>query len=448
MRSRSLTRQLIWTLTLGAVVLWLLTAFLTASTLRARLDEAFDGGLRETAERLLPLAVDGFRSDLDEGSEVSEEHEVPMVDANADEYIVYQVRLANGTLLLRSHDAPRTPFPSELATGFSNSGPWRIFTIGTANEAVFIQVAEATAHRSESLTGSLITLLVPVALLVPLSALGIFFAVRRGLRPVRNFSRAVGERHATNLSPIGTTNLPSELQPMAQAVDALIARLRTALEAERAFAANSAHELRTPIAGSLAQTQRLIAELGDHPTRPRARQIEESLLRLRQLAETLLQLSRADAGMSHIAEPIDLMPAFRITVDDTSRSLPDPSRLEVDVAAAATLRARIDIDAFGIVLRNLLGNALLHGDSGQPVQVSIPKNNVIQISNGGPVVPPDRLEMLRERFVRGTSTAHGSGLGLAIVETIMAQIGGSLELLSPAPGRADGFCARLNLPNA
>ena len=440
----SLTRRLIWTLTIAAVVLWLLSALLAANTLRARLNDAFDGGLKETAERILSLAADSLSDDANEPHE-RHAHEIPLLDQAGGEYIVYQVRSAGGAILLRSHDAPSLAFDVPLTDGFADSGPWRVYTVGVADGAVFTQVAETTVHRADSLWSSVLSLLLPICVLVPLSAVGIYFAVRSGLRPVREFSAQIGQRHATNLSPVGDAGLPVELQPIAQAVDGLIARVRDAFEAEQAFAANSAHELRTPIAGSLAQTQRLIAELEASPARDRALQVEASLLRLRQLSEKLLQLSRAEAGIGAAPQAIDLLPALRLLVDDLGRSLPPTSKVELAVADGARLTAPIDIDAFGIALRNLLENARLYGSASGPIRVDV-RDGVIEISNGGPAVAPEQLAKLTNRFVRARTDTQGSGLGLAIVETLLRQAGGRLELISPVPGKVDGFCARVVLP--
>jgi two-component system OmpR family sensor kinase len=445
MTAPSLTRRLIWTLTAAAVVLWLLSALLAANTLRARLNDAFDGGLKETAERILSLAVDSLYDDSNEPHFHERDHEIPPLDQGEGEYIVYQVRGADGSVLLRSHDAPAAAFDVPLVAGFANSGPWRDDTVGDRPGEAFVQVAANEAHRSDSLWSSILALLWPIALLVPLSALGIYAAVRSGLRPVRLFSARISERHATNLTPVSAEGLPSELQPIARAVNGLIGRVSTALEAERAFASNSAHELRTPIAGSLAQTQRLLAELADTPARDRALQIEASLLRLKHLSEKLLQLARAEAGLGASGEAVDLLPALNVVVDDFQRGLPAGRVLTYEVAPGADLRAPMDVDAFGIAVRNLLENALRYGAADEPLTITA-ASKAITVSNGGPGVPADKLAHLTDRFVRASDQAQGAGLGLAIVDSLVRQSGGRLELNSPIPGRTDGFAARIVLP--
>jgi two-component system OmpR family sensor kinase len=202
--------------------------------------------------------------------------------------------------------------------------------------------------------------------------------------------------------------------------------------------------LRTPIAGSLAQTQRLIAELDSGPAKERALQIEASLLRLMHLSEKLLQLSRADAGLGSVAEPVDLLPALKVVVEDFGRSQPSV-RLVFEPTPDVDLRALMDVDAFGIAVRNLLENAQRYGAADTPIVVRASVGTV-EVTNGGPPVPPDKLARLTDRFVRASDHAQGAGLGLAIVAGLVGQAGGQLELHSPIPGQESGFLARIVLP--
>ncbi|GGF46428.1 two-component sensor histidine kinase [Youhaiella tibetensis] len=443
----SLTARLVLTLTVGATVLWILAAAVTVNILREEIDSAFDTGLQETAQRLLPLAMHGLREAAREGHGDDDGGEIPLLREGGSEYIVYQIRDASGALLLRSHDAPTTALTETVQPGFATSNNLRVYTEGTRDGTFLIQVAESLDHRQKSLLESATALFLPLALLIPLSALGIGLAVRRGLAPLHELSQEVSTRGAANLAPLEPHVLPVDLRPIAEATDQLIARLRSALEAERAFASNSAHELRTPIAAALAQTQRLIAELGTNPEAARARQVEDALKRVGELSEKLLQLARADAGMAASAVESDLMAAVRLLCRDSASRAGTPERVILEAPAGTQLLAPIDIDAFGIAFRNLLDNAIAHGSPEEPVKVSVGEKWVA-VTNGGPAITPDVLEALKRRFVRGQTHSSGSGLGLAIAETIMAQVGGEVRLSSPAPGRQDGFEARLVFPRA
>lgn len=282
--------------------------------------------------------------------------------------------------------------------------------------------------------------------LIPFSAIATWRLVRRTLAPITTLRSEIATRDCGNLTPLSTPGLPSELAPIGSSVDRLLDRVRSALEGERDFATNSAHELRTPLAGALAQTQRLIRELPKGPAKARALGIERSLTGLGHLTEKLLQLSRADAGIGVSHEANDLMPVVRLVMTDFERRLEFASRLEFRTNGVDSLWAKVDVDAFGIALRNLIENALVHGAADQPVRITLSSKGSVSVSNAGPVVLRDDLSSLTRRFKRGSSDATGSGLGLAIASTLAERMGGALTLHSPARNRPDGFEATLSLP--
>ncbi len=433
----SISRRLILALSGGTVVMWLSATVIASLIMYQGLNEAFDSAQQEAAQRLLRLAVHDVH-------EREEEHDEPYEVSGAgvaehDEYLTYQLRDMQGRILLRSHDAPTKPYPAALRTGFVQTETLRIYTEGTINDTMFIQVAEPLAHRHRAINRSALALLAPLALLLPLSAFGVSWIVRRGMRPVVELQQAISRRGGGNLSPIENEGLPEEIAPIADAVDRLLERIRTALDAERAFAVNSAHELRTPLASLLAQVQRLAASLVDKAAKKRVILIEADVKRLHRLTEKLLQLSRADAGVALVSETIDLLPALRLIVDELSRDGTSGNQILFNEGGQHKLHARIDVDAFAIVMRNLIENALIHGNKNDPVRVYLEDHKTVHVVNAGPVVPKEKLGELMRRFTRGSSRSEGSGLGLAIADTIMRQAGGYIELQSPAANSEDGF---------
>ncbi|GAB2175693.1 sensor histidine kinase [Dongia sp. agr-C8] len=445
-RPWSLSRRLIVSLTVSLGLLWLVAAALASWAAVHETNEIFDSALQETAQRLLALAVDDIDDLADRAEDDGFEAEDTIPLPGHDEYLVYQFRDRNGRVLLRSHDAPHDPFAVPLLHGFTDVAGQRVYTEPSPDGKLVIQVAEKQAHRYRAMLRGLISLIVPLLLLPPLAGLIIWRTVARGIRPLRALREEIASRGGSNLEPLPEAGLPNELTPIVRDVNRLIERLGSTLEAERAFAANSAHEMRTPVAAALAQVQRLGAELAGSPQQARIHAIEDALRRLASRVAKLLQLSRADSGVAVTSETADLLPIMGLVIDEFARIPGYAGRIDFDSGPADRLAARIDIDAFAIVFRNLLENALLHGDRARPVAVSIGGDRGIHIANGGPVVAPDVLRRLTQRFVRGNTAAEGSGLGLAIAEKILDQAGGRLELRSPATGRADGFEAIIRLP--
>jgi two-component system OmpR family sensor kinase len=442
-RPWSLSHRLVAALTLSLGALWLAAAAIATGIALHQTNQLFDSALQESAQRLLSLAGDDV-------VEHDKETERAIGDATTfrrhEEYLLYQIRGSDGRVLLRSHDAPAEPFPTPLTPGFAEAGGLRFYTEVSADGRLTIQIAEARSHRTKALLAGFFSLIAPLPLLLPLAALIILGAVRRALRPIGTVREAIAARGGANLDAIPESGLPAELAPIVRDVNRLLDRLGATLEAERAFAANSAHEMRTPVAAALAQIQRLGAELAGTPHRDRVQQVETTLRRLASRVAKLLQLARADSGLAVTGESADLLPVLQLVFDDYQRSPEAAERLAFAPPTFARLPARIDIDAFAIAFRNLLENALAHGDRGQPVRIWVEPDRSIHIANAGAVVPRDVLERLTQRFVRGPSAAEGSGLGLAIAEKILHQAGGALALHSPATGQADGFEAVVRLP--
>ena len=159
--------------------------------------------------------------------------------------------------------------------------------------------AEPEAPRHEAIWQAMLT---PLVLLIPCSLIGVWVLAQVSLRPIIAFRTAIGARGRGNFSPVKAPALPEEIAPLAAAVNEFLSRLRRALEAERSFTASSLHELRTPIAAALAQTQRPIHELPQGAARGRAQAIETGLKRLAQLSAKLPDLATAE-GAGLLSEP-------------------------------------------------------------------------------------------------------------------------------------------------
>ncbi|MDI7861684.1 sensor histidine kinase [Rhizobiaceae bacterium n13] len=437
-----MTRRLIFALTGVVTAFWLLATGLGVLVMQDEFNEIFDSALKETAGRLTPLVVDHLYR-LDDLGTPRQLDPVPL--ASADDYIFFQVRDASGKVLLHSHDITAKAFDAPLQRGFHDTREYRVYTAAAVSGTIFIQVADPRWHRREATVEGGMALLLPLLILLPASIFAIRFIVRRMVSPVDTLRQAIASKDSGNMAPIAETMLPRELQPIAHSVNRLLGRLRSALEAEREFTSNSAHELRTPIAGALAQTQRLIEDLPEGEPMQRARKVEASLGKLSRLTEKLLQLSRAEAGIGSTETTTDLLPALRAVIEDARRISTGPSRLALSIVAGATLERAVDADAFAIAIRNLVENALVHSPPGSPVNIRVASDGTIHITNQGPVASREELAAITRRFARGRTNAPGSGLGLPIVVKLVQQMNGTIEFLSPIPGKTEGFEVRVSL---
>ncbi|MBL4628239.1 MAG: sensor histidine kinase N-terminal domain-containing protein [Roseicyclus sp.] len=436
---RSLRGRLGLSLGVMLTLLWVAAASLTAVTLRHEMDDVFDSALQETAQRLLPLAVVDIVGRDDVGV-------TQRLGATRDhtELFTYVVRDAQGRILLQSHSADPATFPAYDGAGFRQTATHRLYNEDALQGSIRMTVAEPLVHRAQMAREIQIGLGLPLLIVIPLALLFTFLAVEASLGPVRRFRDRLESRTARDLTPIPADDIPSEITPIATTLNGLLNRLKGAFDAERSFAANAAHELRTPLAGAIAQAQRLQSETKDTAAKARAAEIEATLKRLTRLSERLMQLARAEGGRLRQDVATDLRGAARIVIDDIARMVP-PGRIEL-VLADTPVMSDLDPDAFGILCRNLIDNALRHGSPTDPVNVVLDSDGVLSISNNGPVVAPHLLGDLTARFERANAGSDGSGLGLAIVAAIAERIGSPLILKSPRSNGASGFEVTMRLP--
>ncbi|CUH67444.1 Sensor protein QseC [Thalassovita gelatinovora] len=428
-------------LSLGGVLtlLWVATASLTAVTLRQEMDEVFDSALQETAQRLLPLAVVDIIGREDDGIT----QRLGAIRDHA-ELFTYVVRDKQGRILLQSHAADPAIFPAYDGPGFRQTATHRIYNEDALRGSVRMTMAEPLEHRTQVAREIQMGLGLPLLIVIPIALLAIVVAVQASLGPVRRFQGRLAARNAQDLTPIPADDIPSEIVPIATTLNGLLDRLKGAFDAERSFAANAAHELRTPLAGAIAQAQRLQSETQDPAAKARAVEIEATLKRLTRLSERLMQLARAEGGRLRLDKAMDLRNVARIVIEDIARTVP-ADRIALTLSDDPVM-SDLDPDAFGILCRNLVDNALRYGSDTDGVKVLLTADGTLTVSNEGAVVAADKLALLTDRFERAGAVADGSGLGLAIVAAIANRIGHPLVLKSPRPGSTSGFEATVSIP--
>lgn len=430
----SIGRKLQRTLIGSVTVLWLGVVGAVAWVVLHETDEIFNSSLQETSQRVLSLAIHDLEATRTEGRlDISE-------PAAHDEYLTYQVFNRQGHMLMRSHGAPEQPFPVPLEAGHHVVGGQHFNVESSSSGEYTIQVAERAGHREETFSSTLLYLLLPLGALLPITAAVIRSSVRASLRAILRFEQELATRSSRDLQALDTDNLPVELLGLGESVNSLLHRLQLALSAERSFTANSAHELRTPIAAALAQLDVLREELAGLPGGARVATARKTIEGLECTTVKLLQLARAESGTGLRLTRMDLAGLVKMLLRDLS--FRSERRFEL-ASPDQPVWINGDVDAIGIAIQNLLENADRYAPPDTVVRVELGPDGGLSVMNDCQAIPAPVLETLRDRFVRAAQVGAGAGLGLSIVDTILEQCQARLVLQSPCDDRGRGFAARV-----
>jgi len=363
--------------------------------------------------------------------------------ALADEQLdfVVQVWTVDGRSIYASR--AHATLPSRALLGLAdivvNGQTWRTFGVATPTRV--IQVAQPRQIRQRLAANAALRSVLPLLLLAPLLAGTVWWLVARTLRPLREVAQAVRERDEQSLQPLPDSGLPDEVAPLVTALNALLQRLQHSLGAQRAFVADAAHELRSPLTALSLQMQ-LLRRAPDAEARSAAEaQLAAGIERASRGVEQLLALARSEPGAPGAAfEPVDLAELVRQAVADTAPyAVSRGTRFEFEVDAGAGVVVPGDATALAMLTRNLADNAVRYSPPGSVVQVRLAREGdaaLLQVDDAGPGIPPEERDRVFDRFYRRhVNEEAGSGLGLAIVQGVAQRHGATVGLgQSPAGG--------------
>lgn len=419
---------------IGAIVLttWLLTGWFSYTKAQHEAEELMDGSLAQTARLLLAITHD---NEDDLADIVARLETVRGTEDNIYEPpLEFQIGLGDGSILARSPDAPELPIlgVADYSDIIRHDAAWRVLNRVSEDGRYRVQVAQAIGLRDRAALEVAVQTVLPLILIVPVLILFIYLSIRRTLRPLEQLADEVAARSPDNLAPLASRRVPTEAQPLLNAINRLFRRVERTLDNERRFTADAAHELRTPLAALKVQTQ--VAQLsGDSPVREHAlQQIEVGVDRAGRLVEQLLRLARLDPlNQPPHTVPVDL---GRL-VNEAVAALPERDRIVLPATSAVVLG---DPDLLQIALRNLIDNALRYTAPDRTVEIVIDSgvdNCSLTVNDHGPGVPETMLARLGERFFRGQpGKTEGNGLGLAIVARIAELHAARLRLANRPQG--------------
>lgn len=279
-------------------------------------------------------------------------------------------------------------------------------------------------------------------------ALLMSWAVRTSLGPLRKISQAIAARKGLDTEPVPMDQVPDEIRPLIASFNTLLARVEKTVQAERDFVADAAHELRTPLSALHAYAEVALRAPTLEAKDAALQQLLETARRSNRLAEQLLDLARLDAGITSAAyQQVDMGELITHVLDEFSVQA-DARHINLQVDAAPCL-LRCDVDAVGILIRNLVDNAIRYGRTHGIVEVSCGYclradvlHPFVQVSDDGPGVPESAQASIFERFYRvAGSEVQGSGIGLSLVAGIARLHDASIETCEGNDGR--GLCVRV-----
>lgn len=419
--SWSLRRRLLAAIVSASIVLWLASLGIVTAISWQETNDVFDDALEEAGTMIMAATTDwderGLLARLQPGR--GNEGKARKVDMH------YQV-VVDGRVLRRTGDAPERPFVSGFDDDHGFADPriggkrWRVFVVRDAARRAEVQVGQRYDERYDILEELAESLWLPVLGMLVLLALVCWLLTGRVLKPLRRTAAAIAAKTPDDLALVPTSGQAREILPIVKALNGVLGRLDGALQAERRFTADAAHELRTPLAGLHMHVQLLQRQ---HPELVQPlRKLRQDTARMTALVDSLLTLARLDPlAREHVRpQPVALMPLLE--------------RLRADHAQAAgergmqvTVRCDVDtVDAdpalLEIALRNLVDNALRYCPDGCRIEVQavrIDGRVRIAVRDDGAGVDAATRQRLTERFFRVLGQGkEGSGLGLSIVKRI------------------------------
>jgi two-component system, OmpR family, sensor histidine kinase QseC len=436
----SLRTRLIALLSGVVAVIWLVGGILIYFQAEKQGEELADRELRESALLLLSLAQHEI---LEHGGPFSEIVS-PAAQTHA-HYLVFQIWDKGGRLVYRSVGAGAEPLMPPTTVGYSqriaNGEPWRVFSAWDDQQNLQIQVGETVAHRRETTASIFSRLGVLVFFLLPMAIVLIWAIIGSVFEPLETSARDVSLRSPDDLREVGVARAPLEVRPLLDALNQLLGRVRSALEHERTFTADAAHELRTPLAAIRTTAQVLGDATDPEDIKSSVQDLLEGVDRSTRVVEQLLLMARMDSRHPGVKSAVDLEPIVLGEYESQRRYAKVRGvALEVDVRPVSILG---NADRLRILLRNLVDNAIRYTPKGGTVRVACgpgSEGQELTVSDSGVGIPPEVRQRVFERFFRVVGNdASGSGLGLSIVQRIAGDHGARIEMRDGLAGTGITF---------
>jgi two-component system sensor histidine kinase TctE len=359
--------------------------------------------------------------------------------------ILFSITDGNGKPVAGEPQLPTAPPGSTALTYGDASYDGRDLRLAThralsrTGGATVITVAEDDDSRSNPGRFILASTWLVDFIQVDITLLIVWIGVHFGLKPLLTVRRQIEARSARELRPLDAALVPTEVRPLVDALNLLFEMLSGAARAQSQFVADTAHQLRTPIAGLLGSLEVLMREPAAAPLQSRLALLYDGVATLSHSANQLLALAQADRSTTFTDgfRKTDLKLVVERAVErNVDRAVECGLDLGAECSPATVeANARLLDDLLG----NVMDNALKYTPSGGRVTVRCgyeARHPFLEVEDDGPGIPEVERPRVLERFYRiAGSAASGCGLGLAIVDEIARQHDARLSIESGAEGR-------------
>ncbi|OOG48620.1 ATP-binding protein [Rhodanobacter sp. C01] len=452
MRLASLHARLRWLIIVVLVAVLLPLGVMGFRRTITEVDELSDGRLAQSARTLQVLiehaGLNALRGHDAAGMLVPIEHpktgSLKGQSHTHESEVGFQVFDQSGHVALATANMAALPPPREgdgnLQDVQQGGYLWRVFTLPDKVDGVVIRTAERYDSRHDITHAVWLEHSLPLLIGLPLLALLVGWAIRRGLRPLESLARVLSAREPGNREPVVLDDAPLELQPVLTALNGQLVRLEDALERERRFSADVAHELRTPLASAMINIESAMTTTDPIEVHATLASAQHGVAALARRIEQLLALARLESrAASGQRATIDLVAIAMDVVEELAPVIAD-SGVELSVARHASQVIIQGYEAaIAALLRNLLENALRHVPTGGQVQLSIEQGEhdaLVNVIDNGPGIPAERRASVFARFHREAGgRGDGYGLGLSIVQRAAQLHGATIDLLDSPYGQ-------------
>lgn len=461
--SVSLKRRLIGILSLLILFAWVGSALLTGAYAGRVLMSQVDRQLEQYLD-LVGYITHIFASEVDEDALLVEplhrrirgqgapESFPIVIEGNPSENLPQALNIWMGQELLAVLDvSPRFARPERAGFGFrhlvEDDSHWRILTRYDESTGLWLLVGVELNAARWAMLRIFGHALLPLLIILPLTALLLYFGVTRGLLPVKLLAGQIADRNPRVLDPVEKQGVPAEVEPVVDALNVLLERLAVTLEGEQRFTANAAHELMTPLAAIKTEVQLCRRQLVDTEGRAMLERIAARVDRASHTVEQLLTLARVDPDAPRATAPVALRALLREVLAETGHVASERG-LRVSLEEGDELSVTGSGESLAILLRNLLINAFRYALQESEVRIELVRDRggiVLEICNDCLPLSAEEFSRIGERFYRVPGGASlGAGLGLSIVTRIAEQHGAQFTVGQGE--NSTGFCARVSFP--